>query len=260
MKSETSALVTLNVWGEDWVTTGETGFSACHLHISSEEGLPLVLKALGATNLQWSKAWWHKPSKPTLQTFHCQLTSLPFLLAKVHQNNFSILSTGFLFCSYPYSLNSTPPKNKSLEEAFTWDQVSNSPSWYCPEWNLSSRLWVAVEDASSLAKLLQISLINTLGEGTGPLHFLTCWYPPNNMGARGFQFLQTVQGRSLHLQDRHPATEVYGKSTEWSCHPGLQVFLYYDSIIFRVGRQLWTHHYRWTRKKWEKRKMLKVEN
>lgn len=191
MKTETSALVTLNVWGEDWVTTGETGFSVCHLHISSEEGLPLVLKALGATNLQWSKAWWHKPSKPTLQIFHCQLTSLSFLLAKVHQNNFFsfehriiVLLISLLF------YKSSPPKNKSLEEAFTWDQVSNSPSWYCPEWNISSRLWVAVEDASSLATPLQITLINTLGEGTGHLHFLICWYPPNNMGARGFQLLR----------------------------------------------------------------------
>lgn len=79
----------LECWGEDWVTTGETGFSTCHLHISSEEGWPPVLKALGATNLQWSKAWWHKPSRPTLQTLHCQLTSghsqpLSFLLAKVY--------------------------------------------------------------------------------------------------------------------------------------------------------------------------------
>lgn len=77
----------LECWGEDWVTTAETGFSAWHLHISSEEGWPPVLKALGATNLQWSKAWWHKSWRPTLQTFHCQLTSersQHLLLAKVH--------------------------------------------------------------------------------------------------------------------------------------------------------------------------------
>lgn len=76
-------------WGEDWVTTGETGFSPCHLHTSSEEGWPPVLKALGAINLQWSKAWWRKPSTSTLQTLHYQLTSehsqpLSCFLAKAH--------------------------------------------------------------------------------------------------------------------------------------------------------------------------------
>lgn len=109
----------LECWGEDWVTTGETGFSTFHLHISSEEGWPPVSKTLGATNLQWSKAWWHKPSRPTLQTLPCQLTSehsqpLSFLLAKVHQNNFSLLSTGLLFCSYPYSFTIPPPRKINL--------------------------------------------------------------------------------------------------------------------------------------------------
>lgn len=138
---ETSALVTLSVEGKTEWPPGKLVFLhaifTCHLKRDDHQ-FQKLWEQLIYSDLR------HDGTNPQGLPFKHSIASSPLSIASLCHSCWPkyiritfLLRTGLLFCSYPYSFIIPPPKkNQSLEKAFTWEQVSNSPSWYCPEWNL----------------------------------------------------------------------------------------------------------------------------